>query len=97
METVTINPTQSASERIVNAVCVDVLDLGTVKTPWGKQPQVELVFESDETDHFGEQRILVRRFHKHTHEISSLSMALKSWLRQMKEWVDSGSGSRPNV
>lgn len=33
METVTINPTQTASERIVSAVCVDVLDLGTIKTP----------------------------------------------------------------
>jgi len=79
METVTMNPTQTASERTVSAVCVDVLDLGTVKAPWGKQLQVELVFESDETDQYGEQRILVRRFHKHTHEMSSLSMALKCW------------------
>ena len=32
METVTMNPTQTASERIVNAVCVDALDLGTVNS-----------------------------------------------------------------
>jgi hypothetical protein len=75
----TLNPTQQPWERTVNAVCVDVLDLGIVTTPWGKQPQVELVFESDATDQYGEQRILVRRFHKHTHEMSSLSIALKSW------------------
>lgn len=91
METITINPTQPASERTVNAVCVDVLDLGTVKTPWGKQPQVEVVFESDETDQYGEQRILVPRFHKHTHEMSSLSIALKCWCNR-NVWEEEAIG-----
>jgi hypothetical protein len=74
-----ITPTIKVSERIVNAICVDVVDLGTVKTPWGNKPQVKLVFESDEPDQYGEQRILVRTFHKHTHSMSALSIAVKSW------------------
>lgn len=79
METETITAPQQAWEKIVNAVCVDTVDLGTVKTPWGNKPQVKLVFESDQQDQYGEQRILVRFFHKHTHEMSALSIAVKSW------------------
>jgi hypothetical protein len=56
-----------------------VVDLGTVKTLWGNKPQAKLVFESDLLDQYGEQRILVRTFHKHAHELSSLSVAVKSW------------------
>ena len=78
METV-MTPPQHGVERIVNAACVDVIDLGTVKTPWGNKPQVKLVFETDEEDQYGEQRILTRIFHKHTHEMSALSIAVKSW------------------
>jgi hypothetical protein len=80
MQTETITtPQQQACEKIVNAVCVDTIDLGTVKTPWGNKPQVKLVFESDQQDQYGEQRILVRFFHKHTHEMSALSIAVKTW------------------
>jgi hypothetical protein len=79
MDTVIITPIQQASETIVNAVCVDVVDLGTVKTPWGNKPQVKVVFETDLLDQYGEQRILIRTFHKHTHEKSALSIAVKSW------------------
>lgn len=52
---------------------------------------MELVFESDETDQYGEQRILVRRFHKHTHEMSSLSIALKSWCNR-NPWEEEAIG-----
>jgi hypothetical protein len=79
METVTITPTQQASETVVNAICVDVVDLGRVSTPWGKKPQVKCVFETDQMDQYGDRRILVRTFHKHTHEKSALNMAVKSW------------------
>ena len=53
---------------------------------------MELVFESDETDRSGEQRILVRRFHKHTHEMSSLSIALKCWCNR-NLWEEEAIGS----
>ena len=79
MEDSVIVPPQQALERIVNALCVDAVDLGTVKTPWGSKPQVNLVFESDETDHYGEQRILIRTFNKYAHEQSALSVPVKSW------------------
>jgi hypothetical protein len=79
MTEVVITPTQQGTERIVNAVCVDVVDLGTVKTPWGNKPQVKFVFETDEQDPYGEHRILVRTFHTHTHPMSALSTAVKSW------------------
>jgi hypothetical protein len=79
METTPEGPTIEASEAIVNAVCVDVLDLGKVQTPWGTQPQVKIVFESDTKDEFGCQRRLTRTFHKHPHPKSALSTAVKSW------------------
>lgn len=79
MSEVIMTPTRQGTERIVNAVCVDVIDLGDVRTPWGNKPQVKLALESDEQDPYGEHRILVRTFHKHTHPMSALSIAVKSW------------------
>ena len=64
---------------VINAVCVDVVDLGTVETPWGRKPQVKFVFESDQLNLYGEQRLLIRTFNKNTYEKSALSIALKSW------------------
>ncbi len=87
-----ITPTIKVSERTVNAVCVDVVDLGTVKTPWGNKPQVDLVFESDELDHYGEHRILKRTFHKHTHPMSALSIAVKTWCGRDLEQEEAISG-----
>lgn len=65
--------------KVVNAVCVEVADLGEVETPFGKKPQVRFVFESDVENEFGEQRRFVRTFNHHFHEKSSLSLAVKSW------------------
>jgi hypothetical protein len=79
MDTLAVTPAQEAMEREVNAVCVDVADLGTVKTPWGNKPQVNLIFESDVTDQYGEQRILIRTFNNYAHEQSALSVAVRSW------------------
>jgi hypothetical protein len=92
MEQTAITPTQTASNRTVNAVCADVIDLGTVKTPWGNKPQVKLVFETDEEDQYGEQRILTRIFHKHTHQMSALSIAIKSWCNRSLEEEEAISG-----
>ncbi len=74
-----ITPTQQGTDRIVNAACVDVIDLGIVNKPWGDTPQVDLVFESDETDGYGEHRILKRTFNKYTNPMSALSIAVKNW------------------
>jgi hypothetical protein len=79
MSTLAVTRTQQGADRIVNALCVDAVDLGTVKTPWGHKPLVNLVFETDETDQYGEQRILVRTFNKYAQEQSALSGAVKSW------------------
>jgi hypothetical protein len=63
-----------------------------VKTPWGNKPQVDLVFESDELDHYGEHRILKRTFHKHTHPMSALSIAVKAWCGRDLEQEEAISG-----
>jgi len=91
METIEITPPQGTAETIVNAVCVDVIDLGKVKTPWGTKPMVKAVFETDLLDEYGEQRILIRAFHKHPHEKSALSIAVKSWCgRNLAEEEEAG-------
>ena len=73
----------------VNAVCVDVVDLGIVDTPWGRKPQVRMVFETDQMNDYGEPRNLIRTFNMHTHEKSALSINVATWngrnLRQEDE------------
>jgi hypothetical protein len=91
------NPTHDVLEQVVNAICVDVIDLGKIQTPWGIKPQIKFIFESDDTDEYGEQRLLIRTFHKHPHEKSALSIAMKSWTnRNLSEEAANGKWSVKN-
>ena len=96
----TQNENQQAEPKpvTVNAVCVDVIDLGIVETPWGHKPQVKFVFESDQRSLFGEQRILVRTFNKSTYKKSALRQFVKSWCdRDLAEEANCGTMDLHNL
>jgi hypothetical protein len=77
---------------IVNAVCVDVINLGIVETPWGHKPQLKFAFEADQRSLFGEARILVRTFHNCTYKKSALRQFVKSWCgRDLAEEANHGT------
>ena len=98
MENTIVNPAQCGSDRIVNALCVDVVDLGSVKTPWGNKPQMNLVFETDETDQYGEHRILIRTFNKYAYQNSALTLAVNSWCgRDLSNEESAGLLDLPNL
>jgi len=73
------NITSSEATNVVNAVCVDVEDLGVVETPYGEKPQIKFAFESDQLDQYGEQRLLIRIFNNYALPSSALTLAMKSW------------------
>jgi hypothetical protein len=63
-----------------NAVCVDVIDHGTVELPWGNHPRISLVFETDLRDENGNPKVLTRTFNNYAYSRSALTEALKNWL-----------------
>lgn len=60
-----------------SAVCVDIVDLGETKTPWGDKHQVELRWQVDKPRDDGKRHLVVRRF--------TLSLSGKSNLRPFLE------------
>ena len=64
----------------MNAVCVDVLDHGMQETPWGVKPRLDLVFETDGEDEFGNPKIISRTFNNFAFSKSALTAEIKSWL-----------------
>ena len=64
----------------VNAVCVDVIDHGTVETPWGDKPRISFAFETDVLDENGNPKILTRTFNNYAYSKSALTEAIKDWL-----------------
>jgi hypothetical protein len=75
----TIKTAKKNSSLIVNALCASVEDLGVMPTKFGPKPTLRFTFESDELNEFGSKKRYTRLFHKHGHEKSSLSIAMKSW------------------
>ena len=63
----------------VNAMCIDVEDMGVMNTTFGKKPMVKFTFEIDELNEYGNKRRLTRLFHKHFHPLSALSTAARKW------------------
>ena len=70
---------QVACPTIVSAVCVEVTDLGVVKTGYGPKPRVRFCFDTDLKDASGNRRRLYRTFNICYHEMSALCAAAKSW------------------
>ena len=64
----------------VAAVCVDVIDLGVVDTPWGRKAKLKLVFELSEFKANGYPATASRTFTKSVHEKSALRPVLEAWL-----------------
>lgn len=64
---------------VVNAVCVDVVELGMQPTPWGDKPKIKVVFETDHVNDYGERVILTRTYTASLYEKSSLYKDLVTW------------------
>lgn len=75
----TINPAKPCASPYVDAVCVAAEDMGVMNTKFGKKPMVKFTFEIDRLDEYGAKRRLTRLFHRHTHPLSAVSVAVKSW------------------
>src|SRR5215469_16939713 len=70
----------TAPEGLWPAVCVDVVDLGITKTPWGEAPQIKIVWQLEEKNPDTGKRFLVfRRFTPSLHEKAHLRQTLESW------------------
>ena len=64
----------------VQAVCVDVIDLGKVETPWGTKPKIKYVFEINQVNKSGYRATVSRTFTKSMYEKSALRPAIEKWI-----------------
>lgn len=60
-------------------VCVDVVDLGLVKTQWGEKRMVRVVWQIDETMDTGKRFIVQRRYTASLNEKAALRHDLEAW------------------
>jgi hypothetical protein len=72
--------TKTSASRYVDGVCVAAENMGVMDTRYGKKHMVKFTFEIEELNEYGSKRRLTRLFHLHTHPMSALSIAAKSWL-----------------
>jgi hypothetical protein len=84
-----------APEGLFVGVCVDVVDLGPIKTAYGLKPKVRIVWELAEVDPATQRRYLVSRMYSTSlNEKAALRADLESWrgrpftLQQVQEGVD---------
>lgn len=66
-------------EGIFDAVCVDVVDIGKVETPWGPKEKVTIMFELDAQDEEGNRYVVGKRYTKSLNEKSNLRGDLSRW------------------
>lgn len=64
----------------VNAVCVDVEDLGMRDTAYGRKHQYKVVFETEEENDYGEPVFLYRWYNVSTHKDSAFRKDMESWV-----------------
>jgi hypothetical protein len=74
-----INSAKQSASRYINAHCVSVEEMGTVDMGFGPKPMGRFIFEGDEVNGYGGKRRYTRLFHLHTHPMSAVSQAVKSW------------------
>jgi len=67
------------AEGMYNAVCVDVVDIGTVETPWGPKEKISIMFELAAEDEKENRYIVGKRFTKSLNERSNLYEFLTKW------------------
>lgn len=69
-----------APEGLWPAVCIDVVDLGVQKTPWGEAHKVEIRWALEERDPKGGKNfMLVKRYTLSLHEKANLRRELETW------------------
>lgn len=66
-------------EGLHEAVCVDVVDLGELDTPWGAKPKLQVVWEIAAWDENGEQFTARKRYTASINEKSTFFKDLKGW------------------
>jgi len=76
------------------AVCVDVVDLGELETPFGRKHKLSVIWELAETDDDGAHYIVGKRYTWSLNEKSNLRKDLERWRggryasEQLQEGVD---------
>jgi hypothetical protein len=70
---------EPAPEGLLNACCVDVVDLGNMSTPWGNRHKLKLVWEVAAQMADGRRFIISKRYTASLHEKSNLAKDLKAW------------------
>lgn len=69
-----------APEGLWPAVCVDVVDLGIVNTPFGQQEKIQIRWQLEEKDPKTNKRyLIVQKYTPSLHEKSKLRPMLEAW------------------
>jgi len=69
-----------APEGLWPAVCVDVVDLGIVQTPFGPQEKIQIRWQLEEKDpKTGKRYLIVQKYTPSLHEKSKLRPMLEAW------------------
>ncbi len=69
-----------APEGVHNAICVDIVDLGMVQTPWGEKPKIRIVWELPEAKmEDGRPFIVSNRYSPSLDDRSTLRKHLQTW------------------
>ena len=71
--------TPERASQIVNAVCVDVEDLGMRDTAYGHKHQWKVMFEGEEENEYGEPIWISRIYNASTHPDSAIRQDVESW------------------
>ena len=68
-----------APDGLLDALLVDVVDLGELDTPWGPKHKLSLVSELEDTDSEGKHFIVTKRYTWSLNEKSNLRKDLERW------------------
>lgn len=68
-----------APEGLHQGVCVDVIDLGLLPTPWGEKQKVELRWQLDQTREDGGRHMVTKRYTLSLNEKAVLRQHLEAW------------------
>lgn len=69
-----------APEGLWAAVCVDVIDLGLIKTAFGEMPKIQIRWQLEERDEKTDRRhLVVQNYTPSLHEKSKLRPMLEAW------------------
>jgi hypothetical protein len=68
-----------APEGLHQAICVDVIDLGELDTPWGKKPKCEIRWQIDAYQDDGRRYLVTSRYTASLNEKATLRHHLEAW------------------